>query len=120
MPTTDDFPTKLKTSAVKFPRGIMSKSTMEIYRAATNKKYAPKGLGSAIKFIQYYLNRGGVNIPISQRNKIEKAKKMLQKDLQRVYRGRKTPSIKPRHSRKHHKVDKGSVSTMKVMSWNDI
>ncbi len=118
MPTTDDFPTKLKTSAVKFPRGIMSKSTMEIYRAATNKKYAPKGLGSAIKFIQYYLNRGGDNIPISQRNKIEKAKKMLQKDLQRVYRGRKTPSIKPRHSRKHHKVDKGSFSTIKVMSWN--
>ena len=74
MSSTNDFPTRLRTSAVKFPRGIMSKSTMEIYRAATNKKYAPKGLGSAIKFIQYYLNRGGDNIPFSQRNKIENYK----------------------------------------------
>ena len=76
-----NFPTKLRTAAVKFPRGVMSKSTIEIYREATNKKYAPKGLGSAIKFIQYYLNRGGSGISNSQRNRIEKAKEMLQKEM---------------------------------------
>jgi len=115
-----NFPTKLRTAAVKFPRGVMSKSTIEIYRAATNKKYAPKGLGSAIKFIQYYLNRGGSGISDSQRNRIEKAKEMLQKDLRRVSRGRgkKTPSIAPRRSVKKRKFDKKRSNSIKVMSWN--
>ncbi len=115
-----NFPTKLRTAAVKFPRGVMSKSTIEIYRAATNKKYAPKGLGSAIKFIQYYLNRGGSGISNSQRNRIEKAKEMLQKDLRRVSRGRgkKTPSITPRRSVKTRKFDKKRSNSINVMSWN--
>jgi len=116
-----NFPTKLRTAAVKFPRGVMSKSTIEIYRAATNKKYAPKGLGSAIKFIQYYLNRGGSGISNSQRNRIEKAKEMLQKDLRRVSRGRGhrvASSVMPRHSRKPRKFGKNRISSIKVLSWN--
>ena len=58
-----NFPSRLRTAAVKFPRGVMSKSTLEIYRISKDKRYAPKGLGSAIKWLQYYLNRGGKGIP---------------------------------------------------------
>ena len=45
---------------------------------------------------------------------------LLQRVLQRVYRGRKTPSITPRHSRKHHKVDKGGFSTIKASDFEII
>ena len=31
----------MRTAAVKFPKGVMNKSTIEIYRTATNTKYAP-------------------------------------------------------------------------------
>ena len=117
MSNNRDFPTKLRTAAVKFPKGVMNKSTIEIYRTATNKKYAPKGLGSAIKFIQYYLNRGGRGISNSQRNRIEKVKEMLQRDLRRVSSGR-GHRVVPRHSRKPSKFEKNKISSIKVLSWN--
>ena len=81
----------------------------------------PKGLGSAIKFIQYYLNRGGSGISNSQRNRIEKAKEMLQRDLRRVSSGRGhrvASTVIPRHSRKPRKFGKNRISSIKVLSWN--
>ena len=75
------FPSKLPTASTFYPVGTMSKSAKTIYKVSKNKKYAPKGLGSAIKWLQYYLNRGGKGIPTKQRKRIEKAKKWLQRDL---------------------------------------
>lgn len=74
------FTGKSEKDATFFPKGTMAKSAEEIYKAGKNKKYAPGGLGSAIKWITYYLNRGGKGIDPEQRKELEKARDMLQKD----------------------------------------
>ena len=44
---------------------------------------SPNGLGSAIKMVQYFINRSGKNLPEARRKELEKAKKILQEKLAR-------------------------------------
>lgn len=73
------FTGKMEDDATFFPEGTMSKSTKEIVRVASSKKYAPKGLGSAIQYLTYYLNRAGKGLDADQRKRIERAREILQK-----------------------------------------
>jgi tRNA(adenine34) deaminase len=43
------------------------------------KDVSPKGLGSAIRMIQYFINRGGRGLPSSRRRELERAKRILQR-----------------------------------------
>jgi tRNA(adenine34) deaminase len=40
---------------------------------------SPKGLGSAIRMIQYFINRGGRRLSASRRRELERAKHILQR-----------------------------------------
>ncbi len=71
------FPSKLKTASTFYPKGTMSKSAKRIYNVSMNPKYAPGGPGSAIKWLTYYMNRGGKNL--KNHKEIMKARRMLQK-----------------------------------------
>ena len=71
------FPSKLKTASTFYPRGTMSKSAKQIYEVSINPRYAPGGLGSAIRWLTYYMNRSGKKL--KNRVAIEKARRMLQK-----------------------------------------
>lgn len=76
------FTGEMEDDATFFPEGTMSKSTKEIVRVASSKKYAPKGLGSAIQYLTYYLNRAGKGLDADQRKRIERAREILQKKNQ--------------------------------------
>jgi hypothetical protein len=39
----------------------------------------PKGIGSGIRMIQYFINRAGKNLSMTRKRELEKAKKILQK-----------------------------------------
>lgn len=39
---------------------------------------SPKGIGSGIKMVQFFINRAGKNLPARQKRELEKAKKILQ------------------------------------------
>jgi tRNA(adenine34) deaminase len=43
-----------------------------------SKKVSPKGIGSGIRMIQFFINRAGKNLPASRRRELEKAKRILQ------------------------------------------
>ena len=43
------------------------------------KDVSPKGLGSGIRMIQFFINRAGKNLPAARKVELEKAKKILQK-----------------------------------------
>jgi tRNA(adenine34) deaminase len=43
-----------------------------------SKKVSPKGIGSGIRMIQYFINRGGKNLSASRRRPLERAKRILQ------------------------------------------
>jgi tRNA(adenine34) deaminase len=47
------------------------------------KKVSPKGLGSAIRMVQYYINRAGKDLSASHKQELEHAKRLLQEKNQR-------------------------------------
>ena len=107
------FPSRLKTSSTFFPKGTMAKKASCIVKISKNKKYAPKGVGSAIRFIQYYINRNKKRLKKSnQLNELKKAKKILQ-----VYNNKSNK----RRSRRTFGMDDDSISTATtvVLEGND-
>jgi Protein of unknown function (DUF3175) len=72
------------TTESTFPeKGIFTKDAETIARHMASKKVSPKGIGSGIRMIQYFINRGGKNLPTSRKRELEKAKMILQQRRQR-------------------------------------
>lgn len=69
---------KVKTVSTFPPEGIFKKDAQTIAKAMASKKVSPKGIGSGIKMVQYFINRGGKNLPAKRKRELEKAKKILQ------------------------------------------
>ncbi len=73
----------VKTDSTYPPIGTFTGSAEQIADIMAQKEVSPKGLGSARKMIQYFINRAGKNLPESRRVELEKAKKILQEQLAR-------------------------------------
>jgi hypothetical protein len=42
-----------------------------------SKRVSPKGIGSAIRMVQFFINRGGQGLSKTRRRKLERAKAIL-------------------------------------------
>ena len=60
-------------------KGTHTGTAKEIYAEYKKKSVSPKGLGSAIRMLQFYINRAGKNLKNGEA--IHAAMKMLQDDL---------------------------------------
>jgi hypothetical protein len=69
---------KVATESTFPKKGIFTKDAKTIARHMASRKVSPKGVGSGIRMIQYFINRAGKNLPASRRCELEKAKKMRQ------------------------------------------
>lgn len=69
---------KVKTVSTFPPEGTFAKDAESIARTMASKNVSPKGLGSGIRMIQFFINRGGENISAKQKRELEKAKHILQ------------------------------------------
>jgi tRNA(adenine34) deaminase len=63
------------------PAGLYTKDAETIARVMASKKVSPKGIGSGIRMIQFFINRGGKGLSASRRRTLERAKRILQKRL---------------------------------------
>jgi tRNA(adenine34) deaminase len=80
---------RAETASTFPPPGLFTKDAETIARVMATTRVSPKGLGSAIRMIQYLLNRGGSNLPARRRRTLERAKRILQaKQAARQERGR--------------------------------
>jgi tRNA(adenine34) deaminase len=70
---------KVTTDSTKPPRGTFSGSAAQIARTMSRKDVSPKGLGSGIRMIQYFINRGGRKLSPARRRELERAKRILQR-----------------------------------------
>jgi tRNA(adenine34) deaminase len=61
------------------PKDLYTKDAATIARVMATKKVSPKGLGSAIRMVQFYINRAGKNLSATRKRELEKAKTLLQK-----------------------------------------
>src|SRR5262245_9944212 len=71
--------TTVKTDSTHPPPRTFTGSASEIARKMARKDVSPKGLGSAIRMIQYFINRGGRRLSATRRRELERAKRILQK-----------------------------------------
>jgi Protein of unknown function (DUF3175) len=69
---------KVKTVSTSPPKDIFTKDAKTIAKAMASKKVSPKGIGSGIRMIQFFINRAGKNLSATRKRELEKAKKLLQ------------------------------------------
>jgi tRNA(adenine34) deaminase len=65
------------------PEGLYTKDAETIARVIATKKVSPKGLGSAIRMVKFFINRAGKNLPASCKRELNKAKRILQEENER-------------------------------------
>ncbi|MGH9734390.1 MAG: DUF3175 domain-containing protein [Candidatus Acidiferrales bacterium] len=70
---------KVKTDSTHPPPGLFNESASKIARALASKRVSPKGPGSGMRMLTFYINRAGHNLSKSRRAELERAKELLKK-----------------------------------------
>jgi Protein of unknown function (DUF3175) len=84
----------VKTDSTHPPKGLFTKSAATIARALASRKVSPKGPGSGLRMLNYFINRGGRGLSRQRRAELEKAKDLLSNRVRRAKKSRG-----PRNSR---------------------
>ena len=75
---------KVKTVSTYPPEGLFTKDAETIARQLASKRVSPKGPGSGMRMLTYFINRAGKGPSVSRREELEKAKKLLSKRVKAV------------------------------------
>jgi tRNA(adenine34) deaminase len=73
----------VKTVSTFPPKDLFTKDARTIARAMASKKVSPKGIGSGIRMIQFFINRAGKNLSPARKRELEKAKRLLQERIRK-------------------------------------
>ena len=73
----------VKTDSTHPPEGLFTKDAATIARTLASKKVSPKGVGSGMKMLTYYVNRAGKGLTEEDRARLEKAKVLLRRRIER-------------------------------------
>jgi hypothetical protein len=68
---------KVTTDSTHPPPGLFTEDAATIARTLASKTVSPKGPGSGMRMLTYFINRGGRNLTSARRRELEKAKKLL-------------------------------------------
>jgi tRNA(adenine34) deaminase len=82
----------VKTVSTFPPEGTFTKDAATIARVMASKKVSPRGIGSGIRMIQYFINRAGKNLPARQKSELEEAKHILQEKMRAKKQARRRPA----------------------------
>ena len=80
---------KVTTDSTHPPQGLFNKSAATIAKSLASKKVSPKGPGSGMRMLTYYINRAGHNLSATRRAELEKAKALLSKRVVREKESKK-------------------------------
>ena len=75
---------KVTTDSTHPPKGLFNKSATTIARTLASRKVSPKGPGSGMRMLTYFINRGGRGLSATRRAELQKAKRLLSKRIQRA------------------------------------
>ncbi len=67
----------VKTVSTFPPPGLFTKDAETIARSLASKKVAPKGPGSGMRMLTFYINRAGKNLSASRRAELDSTKELL-------------------------------------------
>jgi hypothetical protein len=74
---------QVKTDSTHPPRGLFTKPATTIARTLASKKVSPKGPGSGMRMLTYFINRAGRGLSAERRAELEKAKELLSERVKR-------------------------------------
>jgi len=74
---------KVKTVSTFPPEGLFTKDAETIARTLASKKVSPKGPGSGMRMLNYFINRAGKGLEPHRRAELQKAKALLSKRIER-------------------------------------
>ena len=69
------------------PPGLFTKDAVTIAKSLASKKVSPKGPGSGMRMLTFFINRAGRGLTAERRAELEKAKTLLS---QRIARAKRT------------------------------
>jgi tRNA(adenine34) deaminase len=78
----------VKTESTYPPEGLFTKSAATIARTLASKEVSPKGPGSGMRMLTYFINRAGRGLTAERRQELEKAKQLLHKRVQQENKAR--------------------------------
>jgi tRNA(adenine34) deaminase len=64
-------------------KNLFTKSAPVIARALASKKVSPKGPGSGMRMLTYFINRAGKGLSASRRRTLQRAKELLHERIQK-------------------------------------
>ena len=73
---------EVKTDSTHPPEGLFTKSASTIARTLASNKVSPKGPGSGMRMLTYFINRAGRGLSAARRSELEKAKSLLSKKIE--------------------------------------
>jgi len=73
----------VKTDSTHPPAGLFTKSAATIARTLASNKVSPKGPGSGLRMLTYFMNRAGRGLTGKRRAELQKAKGLLSARIQR-------------------------------------
>jgi Protein of unknown function (DUF3175) len=69
------------TDSTHPPEGLFTKDAATIAKTLASKKVSPKGPGSGMRMLTYFINRGGKGLSNERRAELEKAKDLLSEKI---------------------------------------
>jgi hypothetical protein len=75
---------RVTTDSTHPAKGLFTKDAASIARSLASKRVSPKGPGSGMRMLNFFINRGGHNLSASRRRELEKAKKLLSRRIQKT------------------------------------
>jgi tRNA(adenine34) deaminase len=103
----------VKTVSTFPPPDTFNKPAKQIAKTLADPKVSPKGLGSAVRMVQYFINRGGKNLSAKRKGELEKAKHLLQEMNEQEKKGDAAKRNPKSHARRGHKAPRHQDSTSK-------
>ncbi len=73
----------VKTVSTFPPKGLFTKDAVTIAKSLASKKVSPKGPGSGMRMLTYFINRAGRGLSPSRRKVLERAKRILSQRTER-------------------------------------
>ena len=83
---------EVKTVSTLPAKSLFTKDAQTIARAMASRRVSPKGIGSGIRMIQFFINRAGKTLSARHRRELEKAKEILRARMKRKRASRRRRS----------------------------
>jgi hypothetical protein len=69
------------------PAGLFTRDASTVARVLASRRVSPKGIGSGIRMLQFFINRSGKNLAPARRRELEKAKRLMRERAERERNG---------------------------------